>query len=125
MKISETPKRLRVIINNINIHNMTNLQETSVKNLDIKKELCFDSVIIKLYNVPSKCRCNRNIVGENKKGELIWQVKDVNPSLDSPFTNIDFFDKERIIAHNWLGADYYVDIRTGIMQIVNRNSRIW
>lgn len=53
MKISETPKRLRVIINNINIHNMTNLQETSVKNLDIKKELCFDSVIIKLYNVPS------------------------------------------------------------------------
>ena len=24
-----------------------------------------------------------------------------------------------------LGADYYVDIRTGIMQIVNKNSRIW
>mgnify|MGYP001739579816 FL=1 len=100
---------------------MDNLKEISVKNLDIKKELCFDSFIIKLYNVPTKCRCNRNIVGENKKGELI----DVNPSLDSPFTNIDFFDKERIIAHNWLGADYYVDIRTGIMQIVNRNSRIW
>ena len=67
MKISETPNRLRVIINNIIIHNMTNLQETSVKNLDIKKELCFDSVIIKLYNVPTKCRCNRNIVVENKK----------------------------------------------------------
>jgi len=96
MKISEILKRLRVIINNINIQNMTNLQETSVKKLD-----------------------------KNKKGELIWQIKDVNPSLDSPFTNIDFFDKERIIAHNWLGADYYVDIRTGIMQIVNKNSRIW
>ena len=38
---------------------MTNLQETSVKNLDIKKELCFDFVIIKLYNVPTKCKCNR------------------------------------------------------------------
>ena len=75
---------------------MTNLQETSVKNLDIKKELCLYSVIIKLYNVPTKCRCNRNIVVENKKGELIWQVKDVNPSLDSPFTNIDFLIKKEL-----------------------------
>ena len=50
---------------------MANPQETSVKDFDLKKEICFDSIIIKLYDVPAKCKCNRNIVGENEKGELI------------------------------------------------------
>lgn len=104
---------------------MANPQETSVKDFDLKKEICFDSIIIKLYDVPAKCKCNRNIVGENEKGELIWQIRDVNPSLDSPFTDIDYVDNEKIIAHNWLGADYYINIRTGIMQIVNRDLRLW
>ena len=48
---------------------MANPQETSVKDFDLKKEICFDSIIIKLYDVPAKCKCNRNIVGENEKGE--------------------------------------------------------
>lgn len=51
---------------------MANPQEASVKDFDLKKEICFDSIIIKLYDVPTKCKCNRNIVGENEKGELIW-----------------------------------------------------
>lgn len=46
---------------------MANPQETSVKDFDLKKEICFDSIIIKLYDVPAKCKCNRNIVGENEK----------------------------------------------------------
>ena len=46
MKISEILKRLRVIINNINIQNMTNLQETSVKKLDIKKNYVLISSLL-------------------------------------------------------------------------------
>ena len=67
MKISETPNRLRVIINNIIIHNMTNLQETSVKNLDIKK---------------GEARCISNIIVENKanlsikSGSLLCVIKE-------------------------------------------------
>ena len=33
---------------------MANPQETSVKDFDLKKEICFDSIIIKLYGVSPK-----------------------------------------------------------------------
>lgn len=104
---------------------MSELQEISIKALDVKTRLHCGAVIIKLYKVPTKYKCNRNIVGENKSGEIIWQVEDVNPSLDSPFSSIEPCDKEKIIAHNWIGTNYYIEIRTGKLEIMNKNARLW
>lgn len=104
---------------------MNELQEISIKALDVKTELYCGEIIIKLYKVPIKYRCNRNITAENKLGEIIWQVEDVNPSLDSPFSSIEPFEKEKIIAHNWIGANYYIEIQTGKLEIINGNARLW
>lgn len=123
MRILEIRENLRVIIKKG--LDMNDLQEISINALDVKTKLHCGAVIIKLYKVPTKYKCNRNIVGENEAGETIWQIEDVNPSLDSPFSSIEPFDKEKIIAHNWIGADYYIEIRTGKLEIINKNARLW
>ncbi len=40
---------------------MANPQETSVKDFDLKKEICFDSIIIKLYYLISNIYTNHII----------------------------------------------------------------
>jgi hypothetical protein len=59
------------------------------------------------------------------QGEMIWQVEDINPLSDSPFSNIRPFDEEKIIAYNWTGIDYFVYIQTGKLELVNKNARPW
>jgi len=99
--------------------------EIDIKELEVKTELDFTSVKIKLYKVPYGRICNRNIVGENRQGKVIWQVEDVCPSSDAPFVTMSPFDNEKIIVYNWLGMDYYIDIQTGKLNLVNKNARPW
>jgi len=101
------------------------MEEINVKNLEVKTELTCGCVIIKLYKEPFRYKCNQNITGENEQGEVIWQVEDIDPLSDSPFTSIRPFDKEKIIAYNWMGIDYYIDIQTGKLELVNKNARPW
>ena len=104
---------------------MQTIEETDVKDLEVETELNCDTVKIKLYKVPFRFKCNRNIVGENTHGEVIWQVEDVCSSSDASFVKISPFDNEKIIAYNWLGMDYYIDIQTGKLDFVNKNRRPW
>ena len=41
---------------------MANPQETSVKDFDLKKEICFDSIIIKLYGSVLKPSCKPTLL---------------------------------------------------------------
>jgi hypothetical protein len=97
----------------------------NIKNLDIKDVLDCDIIVIKLYKVPVNEKYNRNIIGENKQGNIIWQVEDINPLLDCPFLNIRYFDKDKIIAYNWIGTYYYIYIQTGKLEIANKDARLW
>jgi len=104
---------------------MQTIEEIDVKELDAKIELNCGSIKIKLCKVPFGFKCNRNIIGENTHGGMVWQVEDVCPSSDAPFVTIRPFDNEKIIAYNWLGMDYYIDIQTGKLSFVNKNRRPW
>ena len=103
---------------------MQTTEDIDIKKLDVETELNCGAVKIKLYKVPCGYKCNRNIVGEDTHEKVIWQVEDICPSLDAPFTNISF-DNEKIRAYNWIGADYYIDIQTGKLYFVNKNRRPW
>lgn len=100
------------------------MNKLNIKDLEVKEQLGYNDIVVKLYNVPLKHRCNRNIVGENLQGEVVWQVADVNPNLDAPFTHIMPFDKEKIKAYNWLGANYYINILDGKIVLLP-NQRLW
>ena len=98
-------------------------QKIDISNLEVQILLKCNSIIVKLYKVPAGYTCNRNITGEDIKGNLIWQVEDINPLIDSPFTNIKVYDGNWIIAYNWSGINYYINIETGICEVIK--SRPW
>lgn len=104
---------------------MKNIKKIDIKKLEVRAQLDCGDIIIKLYNIPCNSKCNRNITGEDKYGKLLWQVEDVAPLFDSPFTSISAFDNERIEAYNWNGIFYYIDIKNGKLDVVNRNARPW
>jgi hypothetical protein len=104
---------------------MEEVKEINVQDLEVETELNCGSVVIKLYKVPLKRKCNKNITCEDKQGKIVWQVEDVEPFSEAPFTNIKPFDKEKITAYNWIGMDYYIDIQTGKLELVNKNARPW
>jgi hypothetical protein len=72
----------------------------NITDRDVKSELPLGTVVIKLYAVPVGTKCNRNIVCENERGDIVWRVADVLPGQDSPFMNIRAYDGEKIIAYN-------------------------
>ena len=93
--------------------------------MDIKDEIDCGIIVIKLYKVPVNEKCNRNITGENRQGNVIWQIEDINPLLDCPFSSIRCFDEDKIIAYNCIGTYYYIYIQTGKLEIVNKDARLW
>jgi len=78
--------------------------------LEVKTELDCGNVVIKLYEVSFRRKCNRNITCENKQGKMIWQVEDIDLSSDTPFINISSFDQEKIIAYNWIGLEWIITL---------------
>lgn len=95
-----------------------------LKDLEVRKELVCGNIIVKLYTPPLKQRYNRNIIGENIHGDILWQIDDVNPINDAPFTNIMLFDDEKIKASNWDGCYYYIHISDGKIEFIP-NQRPW
>ena len=100
------------------------MDKLNIKYLEIKEQLDYKDIVVKLYKIPVKYRCNRNILGENPQGEILWQVADMNPNLDAPFTHIMPFDSGRIKAYNWLGAYYYINILDGKIEMLPKQ-RLW
>jgi hypothetical protein len=99
--------------------------EIDFKELELANELNCGAIVIKLYKVPVKYKFNRNITAENEQGKIIWQVEDMCPLFDAPFTSIRLFNNEKVIAYNWIGVEYYIDIQTGKTELVNKNARPW
>ena len=99
---------------------MGKINEIKINDLVVRTKLDCDTLIIKLYEVP---KCNRNIVGENKQGEILWQVEDISPNEDAPFTNIMPYNDKKIKAYNWIGMYYFIDIQTGKLDMID--ARPW
>ena len=100
------------------------MDKLNIKDLEVKKQLDYKDIVVKLYNIPVKHRCNRNIVGVNLQGEIVWQVADVNPNLDAPFIDIMPFDNKKVKAYNWLGAYCYINVLDGKIEILPKQ-RLW
>jgi hypothetical protein len=100
-----------------------------IKTFKILNTLSYESFKISLFEPPLKTIYNRNIICEDYDGNLIWQVGEIisgnNANQDVPFTSINYFDEKRIIAYNWIGAYYYITIKTGEMELANKNWRLW
>lgn len=100
------------------------MEDRNINDLEVRKKIVCGSIVVKLYTPPLKQRYNRNITGENIYGDILWQIDDVHPINDSPFTNIMPFDDEKIEAYNWDGCYYYIRISDGKIEFIP-NQRPW
>lgn len=58
----------------------------------------------------------RNIYRINMKGNIIWQVSPYDAFSKSTFTNIYFSDNGKLLAYNFDGGEYEIDLETGKVQ---------
>lgn len=97
------------------------MDSVELSSLRVLKELSYDSLKVELLEVPLKTIYNRNIIAKSLEGDIIWQVEDVFKEVkrqDSPFVNIEYYDDAKLIAYNFIGAKYYIYLKTGELELV-------
>jgi len=79
-----------------------------------------------LANYPQN-KLNRNIEAYDQNDNLVWIVEeapDGGENLDKAYMKI-WLDDGRLIAGNWIGIDYLVDIDKGSVSPIKTNIRPW
>lgn len=69
---------------------------------------------------------NRNIYAFNNRGEKIWEVQEA-PNLsyeERPFTSIRI-ENDMLIAHNWVGVEYSINLDKGTVTPYGTGKRPW
>lgn len=47
------------------------MDKANIKDLVVEKQLDYKDIVVKLYKVPFKHKCNRNIMAENRQGKIL------------------------------------------------------
>lgn len=70
---------------------------------------------------------NRNVYAYDSSGNFAWQIQEAphgGDGEDKAYMNINFIDG-RLIAGNWIGIDYCVDLESGNVSQVKKDARPW
>jgi len=79
-----------------------------------------------LVNYPQK-KLNRNVEAYDQDENLVWVIEeapDGGENQDKAYMNI-WLEEDRLVAGNWIGIDYLVDVNTGAVSSVKTNVRPW
>jgi hypothetical protein len=68
---------------------------------------------------------DRNVYAFDKRGNLRWKIQEiVGAESPKPFTSIKYH-VGKLLARNWIGADYEVSLLDGSVRNVGPNARPW
>lgn len=72
------------------------------------------TVVAKVESDPGNV-FNRNVFAFSADGELLWQIEESphGTETDKPYVDIGVDKSGNLVAGNWNGVDYFVDIETG------------
>lgn len=79
------------------------------------------------FNDYPRSELNRNIYAYDSSGKLVWQIQEAphgGRSEDKAYVSIKI-EGDKLIAGNWIGTDYVVDLRTGKVSQATRGIRPW
>ncbi|MFW3165845.1 hypothetical protein WBQ28_15260 [Pseudomonas syringae pv. syringae] len=78
-----------------------------------------DDLIIVRVEPPAGEVFNRNVFGIAKSGELLWQIEESPHGTqdDKPFIDIAVNRDNKLVAGNWNGVAYHVDIGSGKISV--------
>lgn len=82
---------------------------------DIVQTIHVSNLTIVRLEVPSRTVCNRNVKAYDERNELVWTIAESphGTQADKPYMSIRIDPQGRLIAGNWIGIDYIVDLKTG------------
>lgn len=72
-------------------------------------------------------KLNRNVYAYDESGEQVWQIQTAphgGSGEDKAYMEIRI-DGDKLIAGNWIGVDYLVDIASGIVSQAQKDIRPW
>jgi len=75
----------------------------------------------------SQTKLNRNIEAYNRENKLIWVIQEApqgGKDQDKAYMNI-WVKENRLIAGNFIGIDYLVNLTTGAVTPINKDTRPW
>jgi hypothetical protein len=83
----------------------------------VEKVVYLNDQVIALMEPPAKTAFNRNIISYSTEGNLLWQIQESphGTQIDKPYTSLHINDHKQLIAGNWNGVDYAVDLENGIV----------
>ena len=86
----------------------------------VAQVIIVDSRVIVRLAVPSKERFDRNVYALSLDGKGVWQIQEAphGGNVAKPFMNLRLSDEGRLIAGNWIGVDYEVDLTSGQVSAV-------
>lgn len=70
---------------------------------------------------------NRNVYAYNSSGELVWQIQEAphgGVGEDKAYMIVKI-DKGKLVAGNWIGVDYEVNLEDGTVVPLRKNVRPW
>ena len=75
---------------------------------------CSDSIIARVDPPPGEI-FNRNVFAFTRQGDCIWQIQESphGTEKDKPYVGISHGERGQLVAANWNGVDYFVDIDSG------------
>jgi hypothetical protein len=79
-----------------------------------------------LVSYPQK-KLNRNIEAYDQDDNLVWVIEeapDGRENQDKAYMKI-WLEEDRLVAGNWIGIDYFVDLSTGAVSSAKTNVRPW
>ncbi len=81
----------------------------------VAKAMGLGEAVAVRVDVPTGQVFNRNVYLIDAAGRILWQIEESphGPGTDKPFMNIWIADDDALVAGNWNGIDYKVDISSG------------
>lgn len=75
----------------------------------------FNDIIIARLEPPAGVIFNRNVFAFTAQGDLLWQIEESphGTEEDKPYVGIFLSQDGSLIAANWIGVDYLVNVQSG------------
>lgn len=89
----------------------------------VAESLNFGELVILRVEPTSGEIFNTNVFGFTNAGNCKWKIAESphGTETDKPFTSISVSQNGQLIAGNWNGVDYAVDVRSGAIKAVTFN----
>ncbi|MCK1792767.1 hypothetical protein [Pseudomonas violetae] len=85
----------------------------------VKEALRHKDRLLILVEPPPDVIFNRNVFALSMHGELLWQIEESphGTEVDKPYVNLHCDKNEWVIASNWNGLSYSVDLHNGAVSV--------